>query len=433
MPEAARRGGRQVAAWLAACTVWGATPVGAAQPPLAALSPTGGGGAIEEPASDQPPERHSLADALRDGKFTLSFLLRYENVEQDGFDRPARASTLRTRLGYRSKPYHGFGLALEAEDVHGIGNDLHDNAGAGGLHNGVRDRPVIADPELTELDNAYLYYTGIQDTEIQVGRITLNLDNQRFVGAVGWRQNNQSFDGATATIEALQGWTFHYSFLDRQRAVTGADIDMEGHLAQAAYDSPIGKVVGYAYLLEFEEEPQARASSATFGARLTGSRELGRYILTYEAELGQQRDYARNTADYELGYRHLVLGGKRSGWAASAGWELLAGDGRNSLRTPLGTNHRFNGFADLFLVTPPDGLEDLYAQVSWAKKSWSSLVAYHRFEADRGGALYGTEWNLQVVYTTPWKQQLALKGAVHEARDLGADTTKAWAWTSWSF
>ena len=56
--------------------------------------------------------------------------------------------------------------------------------------------------------------------------------------------------------------------------------------------------------------------------------------------------------------------------------------------TPLATLHKFQGWADKFLTTPANGLEDLYATASVTLKGVGALdtlgfiVSYHDYEAE---------------------------------------------------
>ena len=50
---------------------------------------------------------------------------------------------------------------------------------------------TIVDPEQTEVNRAYLRYRGISRLDIGLGRQRIVLDNQRFVGNVGWRQDSR--------------------------------------------------------------------------------------------------------------------------------------------------------------------------------------------------------------------------------------------------
>ena len=139
------------------------------------------------------PEQASLLDVLRESTAAVDLRYRYEWVTDDAVGLDAHASTLRTALRYETGAYEGFGVFLEAENVSSVGAALYDNAGVAHLGNRRLDRPVVADPELTHMNQAALRYTR-QGTTVQVGRQEIQLGDQRFVGNVGWRQNHQSFD-----------------------------------------------------------------------------------------------------------------------------------------------------------------------------------------------------------------------------------------------
>ena len=47
---------------------------------------------------------------------------------------------------------------------------------------------MVADPDGTEINQALLRYDHTKGNAV-VGRQRINLDNQRFIGSVAWRQN----------------------------------------------------------------------------------------------------------------------------------------------------------------------------------------------------------------------------------------------------
>lgn len=134
--------------------------------------------------SIEPEEPLSFRDALTSGEHWVNLNLRGESVDQDGFSRDAFALTLRTVLGYETARYGGWAILVEAEDVSAVGDAAYNST-----INGNTDRPVIADPDGTEVNQAYLSYVGIEDTTVRLGRQRIKLDNDRFIGNVGWRQN----------------------------------------------------------------------------------------------------------------------------------------------------------------------------------------------------------------------------------------------------
>jgi len=67
------------------------------------------------------------------------------------------------------------------------------------------------------------------------------------------------------------------------------------------------------------------------------------------------------------------------------GYEVLGSDdGAYAVQADFGTNHKFNGFADQFLVTPNSGLRDLYVTGVLRFSGMKLLVSYHNFKPDYG-------------------------------------------------
>ncbi|MFO7788579.1 MAG: alginate export family protein [Halospina sp.] len=143
-----------------------------------------------------------VTEALSNGETNLDARYRYELVDQEGVDKDAGASTLRTRLGYRTGEVSGFTGFLEAEHVTQLGGDTYNST-----INGVDDRPKVVDPAETEINQAWVRYEGLSDTKMTYGRQRFFLDNHRFIGTVGWRQNEQTFDGFTVVNESLPDTT----------------------------------------------------------------------------------------------------------------------------------------------------------------------------------------------------------------------------------
>ncbi len=375
----------------------------------------------------------TFREVFEKGDFTVDLRYRYEFVDDAAFEKQAHASTLRSALGFETAPYRGFFGGLVLENTTAIGNDdLYDNLGAGRLSNGVTDRPVVADPALTEVDRAYLGYRGPLGLELRAGRIDYVLDNQRFVGIAPWRQNHRSYDAVSAALGRPDGWRARYAYLDRVNYDSGSRPALDGHLFHVSRRLGVGAFSAYAYLLDWGSEERADLSSGTFGARLQGSRTVKSADVLYLAEYARQVDHGDNPETFSLGYAHLGLGARKGPWTLQVGWELKDGDGTSAVQTPLGTNHGKNGFADRLVVTPPDGSQDRYVRLRMDRKDWAWLVAYHDFQAARGGADLGRELDLQARYS--WTEALSchFKLARYWADTLSRDTTKIMLWASWS-
>jgi hypothetical protein len=364
------------------------------------------------------------------GKVTLEARLRSETVDQDGFAKDAHAVTLRTRLGYETPAWNGFKALIEGENIVAL-----DEA-----YNSTTNRklryPIIGDPEITELNRAQVSWSG-PDGDVVVGRQRLVLGNARFVGNAGFRQNEQTFDAVKAAWRPRKDLGFTYAYIDKVHRVFGrhssqGSWDSDSHLVQADLKTPAGQLTGYGYLLDFATAPVQ--SSATWGARIAGARKLRTDLsLTYEAEYAHQSDYRNSPANFDLGYLDLGVGLKRPSQWVSVGYERLDGDGRRGFQTPLATLFAYQGWADLFLTTPPGGVRDLNLRAGASVKLGSRgtplklQMAAHEFADDDGSRRYGRE--LDVLAAVPLTKALSAeaRAAVFDgARPGFADRTKVW-------
>lgn len=388
-----------------------------------------------------------LLEAFAQGKFNVNLRARYEFVEQDNLADRSNAGTLRTRFGFTTAPVQGFQAMVEAEHIKALDADSYNAAGA----NGQPTRPVIADPETTELNQAWLSYSYTNLATAQVGRQRLVLDNHRFVGDVGWRQNMQTFDAASLTLAPAEGFKLFYGYVWEVNRVFGdvsglppANLDFasDSHLLNLAFTGwEYAKLTGYTYLIDLENAAGFTSSSATYGLSLTGSAPVSdRVQLDYKAEFAGQSDYADNPQSYDTIYYNLEVGANVKPFLLGAGYEVLGSDHGVGFKTPLATLHAFNGWADVFLNTPGDGLRNGYAfaQVTLPKEI-PLRIGYHKFDADTGGADYGQE--IDVVLSKRFgKHWTALVKYAHyfgedPVSGLPADTDvqKFWAQVEFNF
>jgi len=350
----------------------------------------------------------SVDDLLVDGKFTFDARARFEHVDQETFARNARAPTIRARVGFVTGKVADFQGLIEGEAIVHLSDQFNDTV------NGETTFPTVVDPAGMELNRLQIEYTGIPQTVVTLGRQRINLDNQRFVGAVGWRQNEQTFDALRVTNTSVEGLTLNYIFVNQVNRIYGNESlqgEYEGptHLFNAAYElAPIGKIVGYAYLLDLQEaKPQ---SNATFGLRVTGKKDVGDgFTLGYEAEYAHQNDYADNPNDVSLDYWHGDLLLAHGEFSALVGVESLEGSGVNGVpgfTAQLGTLHKFQGYADAFLATPKDGIVDVYGKVGYETKfkepvgpitGFTAAAWYHGFDSERGSQSLGEEFDIEGV------------------------------------
>lgn len=371
--------------------------------------------------------------------------LRYEYVDQQGFGRNAGAVTARIRAGAEFSS-GDWSLLAEGEATAAL-SERYDS----GL-NGKTRYPLVADPENVELNRFQLQYRGIAGTTVTAGRQRINLDDQRFVGSVGWRDNEQTFDALRIESRPVKNLKADLTYAWSVRTIWG--IDGKGGRQQAigggnlfanmAYTTPYGTLTGFAYLVDQDEAAVQgyRLSSRTWGARFAGSRALSPKVkLNYAASYARQSDHRRNPNDYSADYYLVEAGLDVAALKLAVGHEVLgADDGRplTSVQTPLATLHKFQGWADKFTTTPPNGLSDLYASggYSWKKVAGldlvSAAVVYHRFDSDRLDVAYGREWDA-MVSAKRGRWTATAKLADYDARQFATDTRKIWLMLEWAY
>ncbi|TNE38950.1 MAG: hypothetical protein EP347_05495 [Alphaproteobacteria bacterium] len=377
-------------------------------------------------------DENSLADNI-----ILDVRLRGEWVEQDGKPDDAEALTLRTRFGFQTDEINGFQLLVEGENVTHIMDDFDDTI------NGMTNYPVVADPETTELNRLQVSYTGLDKTKIVVGRQRIILGDARYVGNVGFRQNEQTFDAALLAFNPDDHVSFTYAYVAKVRRVFGDDsavgeFDMDTHIVELAWKGAPGTLTGFAYLADVEDA--AAASNATYGVNWSGKlQDTGDLSVKYKFEYARQTDYGNSLDDFELSMMRgefILSNGTLSG---GLGVEVLEGDGARGFATPLATLHRFQGWADVFLTTPADGIRDLYVTAGWnvgqvtAIKGLNFGLVYHNYEADTGGANLGSEWGAVATAKLTDRTALQLKYADYDGAGGYASRTKTWLALTWSY
>jgi hypothetical protein len=354
-----------------------------------------------------------LLDAIVNGTPNLFLRYRYEQVDDatPGLKR-AYASTLRSAIGYQTGTFHGLSIYGQFEDVHAIGDDRYNDGGT----NNVKDRAVVVDPEGSEINQAFMRFSGIPKTVLTYGRQEIaqrSAPLHRFVGNVLFRQNFQTFDAFRFVNLALPKTTIDYAYVWNVNRIFGehhpspdvSDFPMRSHLLNVQYGGlTFAKLEGYAYLLDFESENARRFSTSTLGLRIQGDFvPAPKLKLTYAAEAANQRDFSGNVADINVNYfatelgLNRAIGGVIESFGVKLNIEQLGGKGGvQTFQTPLGTNHAFQGFADRFLVTPGDGIRDIFATLNVKILGTQLSTSYHVFNADHDGYRYGTEWDLLV-------------------------------------
>jgi len=326
---------------------------------------------------------------------------------------------------------------------------------------------------MTALNRLQLTYASGYDTKFTIGRQRIQIGNQRFIGNSGWRQHEQTFDAVSAVNTSIPDLTLTYAYLYRVNRVNGPDLPLPSNTAasatsQANYfksDSnvmngvytglPGLRLEGYAYLLNLsapsyaslpvQQAAAAKLSTQTYGLRADYSMSLpGGIGGKVTGEFANQSNYASNPLSFNLNYYLAEAGASYEGFKALAGYEVLEGNGSIGFSTPLATLHIFNGWADMFLTTPTNGLKDLYVQATYSlpadaigMKSFNPSLIYHSYATDHLGAGIGSEWDAQGELVVDANLSFLAKYANYQGSGVAfggfADKSIIWLQTAWKY
>ena len=387
-----------------------------------------------------------IAGAFGETKPIVDLRLRTETVEQEPLANDAHATTLRLRAGFETGKAWNTALLIEGEGILPLGKSYRPDP----MIPEMTTYPVVADAETYEINRFQLTNTSLPGTTITLGRQRIALDDQRFVGPSPWRQNEQTFDALRVVNRSVANLVIDATYFNKVNRVFGerspqGDYEGDSGLINVGYQTKIGKITAFGYLLDFENiegVPAAvRDSTATYGLRFAGERPVGKVKLAYAASYATQSDYADNPLTFDLDYKMAEFTVTFRQFSLGAGKEIMEGDllapgVTKGFTTPLATLHKFDGWADKFLTTPGNGLENQYVTGGVTLKGVGALdtvaaiVTYRDFEAERISADFGEEWDFSL--STKFKRAtLLLKYATYEEGEvaLGSprNTDKLWA------
>ena len=365
----------------------------------------------------------SVMDALTGGTTKVTMRYRFENVDDgNAATEDANASTLRVRLGYETADFKGVTVYYELQNVAAIDADHYNDLVAGDA-----TYSVVADPEASEVNQAYITYTGISDLTLRVGNQRVKLDNDRHIGNVGWRQNEQTYEGAVAIYSGMENLTVVYARLWNVNTILGGNIDAtDSNVLNVNYKTGDHSVTFFFYQIDTQG---AITAWQDMGLRYVGKMDM----FSLEAEYAIQDEYMDSGRD-DANYMLAVLGATMSGITAKLGYEAMEGDGTTGYTTPLGTNHAHNGWADKFLGgNGAAGLITTYLSVAGKASGVKLKAVYLMMEADTGSDL-GTEIDLLAVKKVNDNLKVGLKYASFSG-DTAAitDVTKMWLFAETSF
>lgn len=380
------------------------------------------------------------------GKVNFDSRYRYEYVDQDSnnargpvtIKNQAHASTLRTRVGYLTPAWQGLTGFAEYEGNQDIGiNDYNST------RNGKTSFPIVADPQANEVNQLWANYAGLPDSNIKVGRQRIAFDNHRFIGDVGWRQMQQTFDAATFTNKSLPDTTINVGYIWKVQDITSRSIGMNSPIFNIAYAGlPFGKVVLHGEWLDYDNRNELRnlgvansftRSTKTVGVRFDGSTPIVENLkAVYTAEYARQESYKDNPTNFKVDYWMGEGGLDVYGVTFKAAIEKLGADNGVGFNTPLATLHAFQGWADKFLATPAGGLRDMYGTIKTTVYGVDLIAVYHDFSDASSNIDYGHEVNFLAEkkfgkhYSVMVKYADYIADSNKNTRNTYSDTQKIW-------
>ena len=362
--------------------------------------------------------------AIADGSTALRIRYRLEHVDQADFDEQALASTALARWTWNSAQDNAWSAGLEADYVFVAGiEDFNSTT------NGKTQFPTVADPDGGDLNQAFLKYSG-EGVTVTAGRQRINLGNQRFVGGVAFRQNEQTYDGLRVQL-SRGGAMLDYTYVNNINRIFGpgdgaqpGDWYGDSHFIRGSIrPGPDQEIAAFAYLLDLSNDNGPPNSNASYGVSYRGAFDF----MTLDAAFARQSDWADNPTAYDAPHFSVQGVFPLGSGALTVGYDIIGSDdGRYSFRTPSATLHRYQGWTDKFLIAPPDGVKDAWFSIAGNIGGARLTGVYHDFSAHEGGRSYGSELGFDVTYTLPNRVSLEFKIATYNPDGFATDTTKAW-------
>ncbi len=351
--------------------------------------------------------------------------LRYEFADVAGQPEDGEALTLRVRSSVEINPVRGLSLLAEGEAIASILPDRLNGFVTGGT------RPGITDEETIELNRLQVEFAPSERLGVTLGRQRIALDDERFIGIVDFRQNQQTYDAITASVLGPADLSIRAGYIWRVNRILGGEqpdgvFDSDSFYINAALPTAIGQFSAYHYNFDLDDRVNAPIRSQTTGGAFRGRAFPGDFGLFYEAGYARQESGGASPD-----YARVALAVERGEIAISAQYELLGSDDGVAFQTPLATLHKFQGAADLFLVTPPDGIEDFELRTEWRIGSLGLLrgtslaLQYNAFSPAEGPGRYGDEWGAELG-TTVASTRFSIAAAHYKADTFAEDTTRVW-------
>jgi len=367
--------------------------------------------------------------------YEVGMRTRYQFVN-DNLEGDASAFTTRLNFTANFLLADSWHLSIQPNYVHSFNK---------GRYNSVRvkqNTSPIPDPEGLNLSKVFLNYDSHNDWQIRLGRQKLSFDNERMIGAIEFWQTPQNFDAVKFDYNDQLNWHLQYVYTNKVHRIFGQNStlaipkndvrygifnqrpanelgqhQLSSHLINAAYKTENNlSLVSYAYLVENTE--LALFSTNTFGFRLSDEFKPAKIKYRYSAEFALQKNTGNNLQDYQAWYNLLEASVQYKSHIMKLSQEVFSEDNKQGFITPLGTNHKFQGWADVFTgYGVQSGLRDQYFTYRGRYKKFRWRAVYHHFNNYQNSSNIGNELDLELAYRATRKWEFKVIYAGYRTKD----------------
>lgn len=358
---------------------------------------------------------------------------RYQDVNDPWFGN-AQASTLKFRLSADWQPFDNWQGFAQYDLVKAFNSNSYNSVTI------KRSTSPIPDPKGQELNQLYVKYISNDDWQGTIGRQSASFNNERHIGTVEFWQNDQTFDALRFDYSDNIQWSASYLYIDKAHTILGdgarvilpaEDIrfdtnpvrpsselgnqDHRSHLVNLSYQlNQQSKLTLYSYLID--NRSVSIFSTDTYGLRFEGEIKPKKVKYSYTAEYAQQSNSGNSPWDFNADYFLLEAGAQFKSHQLTLSYEKLGEDNGFGFATTLGTNHKFQGWADVFTnYLTRGGLKDTYLTYRGRKGKLRWRLVAHQFDSASGGTTAGHELDLELAYRYDRQWEFKFIGAKYFA------------------